>query len=109
RRCSRRVGTLAGPLSQRPFSKPARAEPFLIPFVIVAEQKERQAGGRHGSWAIVMAPRHSDPNHYFDMGAGRPSRLILPSGSSVVTAYEGPTPSRAFSLCASTRMRVILH
>jgi hypothetical protein len=42
-----------------------------------------EAGGRHGSWAIVMAPRHSAPNHHFDMGAWRPSRLILPSGSSV--------------------------
>jgi hypothetical protein len=46
-----------------------------------------EAGGRHGSWAIVMAPRHSDPCHYFDMGAWRPARLILPSGSSVVSAY----------------------
>src|SRR6516225_4488592 len=68
-----------------------------------------EAGGRHGSWAIVMAPRHSAPNHHFDMGAWRPSRLILPSGSSVVSAYEGPAASRAFSLCASAAVRVILH
>ena len=46
-----------------------------------------EAGGRHGSRAIVLAPRHSAPNHYFDMRAWRPARLILPSGSSVVSAY----------------------
>jgi hypothetical protein len=35
-----------------------------------------------------MAPRNSDPDHYFDMGAWRPARLILPSeGSSVASAY----------------------
>src|SRR5262252_9832518 len=53
-----------------------------------------EAGGCHGSWAIVMAPRHSDSDHHFDMGAWRPTWLILPSGSIVVSAYEGPTSSR---------------
>jgi hypothetical protein len=56
-----------------------------------------------------MAPRHSAPNQHFDMGAWRPSRLILPSGSSVVSAYEGPAASRAFPLCASAAVPVILH
>jgi hypothetical protein len=74
-----------------------------------ARLRRGEAGGRHGSWAIVMAPRHSDPDHYFDMGAWRPARLILPSGSSVVVRSEGPAPSRAFSLRASAAMRVILH
>jgi hypothetical protein len=74
-----------------------------------ARLRRGEAGGRHGSWAIVMAPRHSAPDRYFDVGAWRPSRLILPSGSGVVSAYEGPTPSRAFSLRASAAMRVILH
>src|SRR5690242_15391194 len=65
------------------------------------QTRRGEAGGCHGSWAIVMAPRHSDTDHHFDMGAWWPSRLILPSGSksSVASAYEGPTPSRAFTLC----------
>jgi hypothetical protein len=44
--------------------------------------------GRHGSWAVVMAPRHSAPDHHFNMGAWRPSRLILPSGSSVAVRMK---------------------
>jgi hypothetical protein len=78
------LSTLQPPLP----SPPAAAERFRVVFVVLADQERGEAGGRHGSWAIVMAPRNSDPDHYFDMGAWRPARLILPSeGSSVASAY----------------------
>jgi hypothetical protein len=89
--------------------RPGAPRNHCAPISLFRQTGRGEAGGRHGSWAIVMAPRHSDTDHHFDMGAWRPTRLILPSGSSVVSAYEGPTPSRAFSLRASTPMRVILH
>ena len=82
--------------------RPAATERFRRPFVILPDQKE--VCSRRLSWVVGYCT-----DHHFDMGAWRPSRLILPSGSSVVSAYEGPTPSRAFSLRASTSVRLILH
>jgi hypothetical protein len=79
----RRDGTLGDPLNQSARSPRRGTIPYAFRYHGRLERGE--AGGRHGSWAIVMAPRHSDPDHYFDMGAWRPARLILPSGSSVVT------------------------
>ena len=83
----RHGGTLSDSLSQSASPDSQRLGTITYAFRYHGRLERGEAGGRHGSWAIVMAPRRSDPGHYFDMGAWRPARLILPSGSSVVSAY----------------------
>jgi len=74
--------TLSDSLSQSASPDSHRLGTITYAFRYHSRLERGEAGGRHGSRAIVMAPRHSAPNHYFDMGAWRPARLILPSGSS---------------------------
>jgi hypothetical protein len=74
-------------VTTRPVStdEPALTQPGRGTFAAVASYfhgLRRRQGGRHGTRAIAMAPRHSAADHSSDLGAWRPARLILPGDAS---------------------------